>query len=128
MGNDVEVEPEYDKWKILIPVVKSSFDFSWRPDPDEPAFIYVWGNQSNNAETEPTIEYYSEGLGIEPVRKYMSNMVAKTLPISENWEVLLPVENFDFSWRPNPGSPPYIYVFGNQWNKAEIDVQSTGCD
>jgi len=121
MGNDVEVEPEYDKWKILIPVVKSSFDFSWRPDPDEPAFIYVWGNQSNNAETEPTIEYYSEGLGIEPVRKYMSNMVAKTLPISENWEVLLPVENFDFSWRPNPGSPPYIYVFGNQWNKAEIE-------
>ena len=32
---------------------------------------------------------------------------------------------FDFSWRPNPTSPPYIYAWGNQWNKAEdkISVQ-----
>jgi hypothetical protein len=121
MGNNLEVEPEWDKWKILIPVDKSSFDFTWRPDPNEPPFIYVWGNQSNNAETEPTIEYYSDSLDSEPVRKYMDNMVAKTLPMSECWEICVPVEEFDFSWRPNPGAPPYIYVFGNQWNKAEVE-------
>jgi|LakMenEpi03Aug12_release.lakeMendotaPanAssembly.Ray.scaffolds.fasta_scaffold00229_38 hypothetical protein len=114
MGN-TDVLPEYDRYNILIPIDKDSFDFTWRPDPREPAYIYVWGNQSNNAETEPTIEYHCEGAS---ERKYMNDRFAKTLPDMDNWSVLIPVEDFDFSWRPEPGSPPYIYVFGNQWHDA----------
>ena len=123
MGNDLEVEPEWDKWKFLLPIDKTSFDFSWRPDPDEPPYVYVWGNQSNTAEVEPTIEYYADGLTSKSKlnKKYMNDKVVKTLPISENWEILIPIEDFDFSWRPNPGAPPYIYVFGNEWNNAEIE-------
>ena len=114
IGN-VEVAPEWDRYSILIPVDKTSFDFTWRPDPREPAFIYVWGNQSNSAEKEPTIEYHCPGA---TERKYMNNKVAKTLPMVENWKILIPVDNFDFSWRPDPDSPTYIYVFGNQWHDA----------
>jgi len=114
IGN-VEVAPEWDRYSILIPVDKTSFDFTWRPDPREPAFIYVWGNQSNSAEKEPTIEYHCPG-AIE--RKYMDDKVAKTLPMIENWKMLIPVDNFDFSWRPDPDSPPYNYIFGNQWHDA----------
>jgi len=112
---EVDVSPEWDRYQILIPVDKTSFDFTWRPDPREPAFIYVWGNQSNSAEKEPTIEYHCEGA---TERKYMNDKVAKTLPVIENWKILIPVDNFDFSWRPDPDSPPYIYVFGNQWHDA----------
>ena len=112
---EVDVSPEWDRYQILIPVDKTSFDFTWRPDPREPAFIYVWGNQSNSAEKEPTIEYHCEGA---TERKYMNDKVAKTLPVIENWKILIPVENFNFSWRPDPDSPPYIYVFGNQWHDA----------
>ena len=114
MGN-VDVAPEWDRYQILIPVDKTSFDFTWRPDPREPAFIYVWGNQSNSAEKEPTIEYHCPAA---TERKYMDDKVAKTLPMVENWKILIPVDNFDFSWRPDPDSPPYIYVFGNQWHDA----------
>ena len=112
---DVDVTPEWDKYQILIPVDKTSFDFTWRPDPREPAFIYVWGNQSNRAEKEPTIEYHVPGA---TERKYITDKVAKTLPVVDNWKILIPVDNFDFSWRPDPDSPPYIYVFGNQWYDA----------
>ena len=111
----VDVAPEWDRYQILIPVDKSSFDFTWRPDPREPAFIYVWGNQSNSAIKEPTIEYHCPG---STERKYMTDTVAKTLPVADNWKILIPVDNFDFSWRPDPDSPPYIYVFGNQWHDA----------
>jgi len=112
---EVDVSPEWDRYQILIPVDKTSFDFTWRPDPREPAYIYVWGNQSNSAVKEPTIEYHTLGA---TERKYMEDKVVKTLPVIENWKILIPVENFDFSWRPDPDSPPYIYVFGNQWHDA----------
>ena len=114
MGN-VEVAPEWDKYRILIPVDKTSFDFSWRPDPREPPYIYVWGNQTNSATIEPTIEYHCTG-AVE--RKYMVDRVATTLPDIEKFKILIPVKDFDFSWRPDPHSPPYIYVFGNQWHDA----------
>ena len=117
VGN-IDVKPEWDRYQIMIPVDKTSFDFTWRPDPREPAFIYVWGNQSNSAEKEPTIEYHCEGA---TERKYMNDRIAKTLPVVENWKILVPVDNFDFSWRPDPGSPPYIYVFGNQWHDATTE-------
>ena len=115
---DIDVKPEWNRYQILIPIDKTSFDFTWRPDPREPAYIYVWGNQSNSSEKEPTVEYHCEGA---TERKYMTDRVAKTLPVVENWNILIPVENFDFSWRPDPHSPPYIYVFGNQWNDATTE-------
>jgi hypothetical protein len=112
---EADVVPQWDRYQLLIPVDKSSFDFSWRPDPREPAYIYVWGNQSNGAEKEPTIEYHCPSA---TERKYMLDRVAKTLPVPQNWKILIPVESFDFSWRPDPNSPAYIYVFGNQWHDA----------
>ena len=113
--DNIDVVPEWHKYQILIPVDKNSFDFTWRPDPNEPAYIYVWGNQSNTAEIEPTIEYHCEGA---TERKYINDIVAKTLPMEANWKRLIPIESFDYSWRPDPKSPPYIYIFGNQWHDA----------
>jgi len=115
---DAVVKPEWDKWKILIPVEQSSFEFTWRPDPREPAFIYVWGNKYNEAEREPTVEYHCPGA---TARKYMDDKVATTLPDMQRWTTLIPVESFDYSWRPDPKSPPYIYVFGNKWNDATTE-------
>ena len=117
MGN-VDVQPEWDKWNIVIPVDQSSFDFKWRPDPREPAFIYVWGNKYNEAEREPTVEYHCEGA---TERKYMDDRVATTLPEMDKWTILLPIDEFDYSWRPDPKSPPYIYVFGNKWNDSTTE-------
>jgi hypothetical protein len=95
----------------------ADFDFSWEPDPGDPPYVYVFGNQWWPAEIMPTIEYHVPG-AIE--RKFMDYPRAR-LPSQHNdaWKVLHPCE-WDYSWVPDPGDPPYVYVFGNQWHSAVI--------
>jgi len=100
-------------WKQLIPI--ESFDYSWRPDPNSPPYIYVFGNQWHDAMTQPTLEYHVEGA---KDKKFVTDIIAKVTPTQEHWKTLITVESFDYSWRPNPYSTPYIYVFGNQWHDA----------
>ena len=112
MSNDVVVLPELNRWVEVQAVDKSKFDFTWRPDPREPAYIYTWGNKYIDAELKPTLEYHCEG-AIE--RKYMTNDVS-VLPETNRWVTVEPIlpNSFDFSWRPDPREPAYIYVFGNE--------------
>jgi hypothetical protein len=118
MSDLVAVQPEADKWIEVQAVDSEMFDMSWRPDPREPPFIYVWGNKWIPAELQPTLEYHVPGA---TERKYMDELV-EVLP-NNNWNVLIPPANFDFSWRPDPREPPFIYVWGNKWVSAEF--QST---
>jgi len=108
----VDLEPEWDKWIELIPVDKNTFDFSWRPSPYEPPMIYVFGNKWNDSKTEPTLEYHVPGAEI---RKYMDYPVATTKIDMQYWTVSNTddLKTFDFSWRPNPFSPPQIYQWAN---------------
>lgn len=115
MTDIIEVLPEYDRYVTLIPIDKNSFDFSWRPNPHSPPYIYVFGNQWHKSTIEPTLEYHVPGA---TERKYIDDVFPKTLPNTRNWKTLLPVIDFDYSWRPDPHSPPYIYVFGNQWHDS----------
>ena len=109
MPDRVTLLPDSQAWRELIPVDHARFDFTWRPPVHDPPFIYVWGNQWNEAEVEPTLEYHVPGA---TRRKYMSNhaYVLKDMTSWSNYsdDDLL---SFDFSWRPNPYSPPQIY----QW-------------
>lgn len=108
MGN-VKVTPQWSLWKEIIPVDKDSFDFTWRPDPREPGYIYVFGNKWNDATVEDTLEYRVPGA---TERKYMMDDVATPLPNKECWSNMND-ETFDYSWRPNPYSPPQIYQWEN---------------
>ena len=118
MPEVVELIPEWDNWIEIQAVDKSSFDFSWRPDPREPAYIYTWGNKYISAELKPTVEYHCVGA---TDRKYMDNSVA-VLPEWDRWVIWNSIDkfNFDFSWRPDPREPAFIYVFGNTQYPAEI--------
>ena len=107
--------PDTTRWKTLLEV--ENFDYSWHPDDTEEPYIYVFGNQWHDAITEPTLEYTVEGA---TNRKFITDTIATASP-TDNWETIIPVDNFDYSWRPNPNDPPYIYVFGNQWNRAELE-------
>jgi len=120
MGN-VDVLPEWDKWKIHYEIDKSSFDFSWRPDPREPAFIYVFGNKQYLAEIMPTVEYHVPGATEYKFVEDIS-MKARLLPNSTKFEHLENCDGIDYSWHPDPWSPPYIYAWGNQWNKPEDKI------
>ena len=113
-----QLAQNYDRFTEIIPVDRTSFDYSWVPDPHDEPYIYVFGNQWNSAEIEPTLEYHVKGA---TQRKYMPQ-TAHVLPDYNKWRELIKVRSdFDYSWRPDPTSPPYIYVFGNQWNSGEVE-------
>jgi hypothetical protein len=93
----------------------SKFDYSWEPNPFDPPMMYVFGNQWNSAVLEPTVVYNTGGTEI----KYVDDIVATLAQDVTAWELLDDIVEFDYSWKPNPTEPPYIYVFGNQWLTPE---------
>jgi hypothetical protein len=122
MPEHIAVLPESDRWVEVHAVDKSKFDFSWRPDPREPAYIYVFGNELFDAIKMPTLEYHCEGA---TEYKYMDTPVAKLIANAKLFDHLENSYLEDYAWLPDPDSPPYIYVWGNQWNAPEdkISVQ-----
>ena len=98
-------------------LVDCEFDTSWVPHPWDPPYIYVFGNQWWSAEKMPTVEYHVPGA---TERKYMSWPRAELPQERTAWNVPdnLDVSDFDFSWVPDPGAPPYIYQFATQHQKT----------
>jgi hypothetical protein len=97
-------------------IAVSEFDYSWEPNPFDPPYTYVFGNQWNSAVLEPTVMYNVSGA---TEIKYVDGIVAQVAQDKTKWNLLDEIEEFDYSWRPNPTDPPYIYVFGNQWLTPE---------
>ena len=110
------VERHNNYWNTLV---DCNWDYSWVPDPGDPPYIYVFGNQWWPATVMPTVEYAVEGA---TERKYMDSPRAQLLNTHDNWYLACKDHafGFDISWCPDPGDPPYIYVFGNQWHLAEV--------
>jgi len=105
--------PQPELFTNHLPIAE--FDYSWEPDPTDPPMTYVFGNQWNAGVLEPTVSYSTGGTET----KYVDNIIAKIAPDKTKWELLDDIEEFDYSWRPDPTDPPYIYVFGNQWLTPE---------
>jgi hypothetical protein len=110
--------PQQLHWKTNEQIDSTQWDWSWHPDPADPPYIYVWGNQWHSAEFKASVEYHVPGA---TERKYMDRRAQRLPNYGDQWRVLLTVEEFDYSWEPNPFDPPYIYVFGNRWYSAEIE-------
>jgi len=112
-GRIVPNKQQLESFDILT---DSEFDFTWAPHPHDPPYIYVFGNQWYPANIMPTVEYHVPGAA---ERKYMDLPRAR-LPVkqTDHWHTLVKCE-WDYSWVPDPGDPPLIYVFGNQWWPAE---------
>ena len=103
-----------DRWELHESCV---MDFSWRPHPKDPPYIYVFGNQHWSAEIMPTATYTVPGA---TERKYIDYPCAQLLATHLHWDNISYYDyEFDYSWQPDPGEPPMIYVFGNQHWPAE---------
>ena len=119
----VDVLPEWDKWLIPDNIDKTSFDFTWRPDPREPAFIYEfatqWHDRGGPKYIHQSIIRLVSGKPIGQI-KYIHDIFAKTSKDKTNWIIPdnIDTTGFDFSWVPHPDDPPYIYQFGTQWQKT----------
>lgn len=108
----------YDEyWSTVAPNAQNTIDPSWCPNPYDPPYIYVFGNQWYSAEEMPTVEYCVPGA---TERKFVSDVHATLLPNTEYWEVPEEVNsaNIDFSWVPPPGEEPYIYHFSSEFQMS----------
>jgi hypothetical protein len=112
-------------WEILESIAEDEWDWSWRPNPLDPPYIYVFGNQWNAPQHRASVRYQVPGA---TEIKYMETRTRR-LGHPELFDTRLLVEEFDYSWEPNPFDPPMTYVFGNQWNPAVLEptvIYSTG--
>ena len=105
-----------DNWQVTT-THKVEVDYSWCPDPGDPPYIYVFGNQWHPPEIMSTVEYHMPGA---TERKFIETAVATILPDQSAWTVPEEVDasNIDYSWIPDPGSPPYIYHFGTDYQDS----------
>jgi hypothetical protein len=108
------LEQRTDHWHTLV---DCEFDYSWVPDPGDPLYIYVFGNQWWPATKMPTVEYHVQGA---TERKYMPYPRAQLLDNNALWTVPegIDLTTVDYSWVPDPGDPPYIYQFGTQHQRT----------
>jgi hypothetical protein len=60
-------------WQVTADV-PFEFDFSWVPDPHNPPYIYVFGNQHWTGERAPTVEYHVPGA---TERKFVQDVQAE---------------------------------------------------
>lgn len=114
VSEPIELEVEHDKWRTYASVDESKFDFTWRPDPREPAFIYVWGNKWYPGTIKPTVEYHCD---TATDYKHVPDLA----PLTNDISLFTNTKNityFDYTWRPNPTESPYIYQFPTQWAKT----------
>ena len=98
-------------------LIDCEFDYTWVPHPFDSPYIYVFGNQWWSAIKQPTVEYHAPGA---TERKYMLYPRAELTVCMDNWQVpdMVDTTTFDFSWRPDPGDPPYTYQFGTQHQRT----------
>ena len=112
-----DVEPvirkniKHNNWVILDKINELKFDFSWEPNPYDPPYIYKWGCKFHPVEVKSYVEYHV--VGATDV-KFMKDVV-ELHPDWDNWVIWKPIDksSFDFSWRPDPREPAFIYIFGN---------------
>lgn len=114
MEQTATVAADMNQWRILDDVAE--FDYTWRPNPMDPPYRYVFGNQWLTPEQRPALEYVVDSA---TELKYMSEPRARRVAKPEQFVTHVACE-FDYSWEPDPGSPAYNYVFGNQHWPPEI--------
>jgi hypothetical protein len=109
--------PDVDSrcWRPLVN--NAVIDQSWVPNPHDPPYIYVFGNQWYDGETMPTYQYRVKDA---TDKKYIKDLKAVLLPNKENWKIPDDIDDrmFDYSWVPNPHDPLMNYEFGTQWQKT----------
>jgi hypothetical protein len=100
-------------WWISYLCDYSTFDWNFEPVPWQSEFTHVWPT--------PWKEFY--GTYLVPragdIKHHYHTEIVPARLHPENYRVLVDCD-FDTTWLPHPWEPPYIYVFGNQWHRAEV--------
>ena len=101
-----------NNWTVPPDLDVDNFDFSWHPNPLESDYEYHFATQWQKAGGP----VYRGTAGVKCVDVQRATRIINM----NNWTVPpdLDVDNFDFSWHPNPLDSDYEYHFPTQWQKA----------
>jgi hypothetical protein len=100
----------YDNWDTIV----DNWDYSWHPDPGEPAYRYQFGTQyQKTGGPVYTVPGASE-------TKYINCLIWQKNTVDEHWVIPtgLTIKDFDLCWHPDHSEPPYIYKFGTQHQRT----------
>jgi len=91
-----------------------NFDYSWHPDPSEPAMIYQFGTQwQKTGGPRYTVPRAS-------LIKYVAAPRWTKVTHDPYWSIPkgITTESFDWTWHPDATDPAYIYQFATQHQKT----------
>jgi hypothetical protein len=110
-------------WMINYLTDYTGFDFLWEPVPWQNHQRHAWASQwQKDAGT-----YLVPKQGYTETN-YRTDHNLIRLPDLSVWNIPNPVENFDYSWHPDPTDPPLTYYFGTQWQRTGGPVYINGSD
>jgi hypothetical protein len=99
-------------WIVNYLADYTDWDWLWEPVPWQSNQRHAWASQwQKNSGT-----YLVPKLGYAETN-YHSEKIKMQADLS-NWQNVDSVDQFDFSWHPDYGDPPYNYEFGTQWQKT----------
>ena len=89
----------------------TGWDFLWEPAPWESDQRHAWASQwQKDSET-----YLVPKQGYQETNYHTDRTITR-LPNDEQWTAPNhDIEDFDYSWHPDPTDPPLVYQFGTQW-------------
>jgi hypothetical protein len=100
-------------WTIPEDVDGSSIDFTWRPDPCDPAYCYHFPTKFQKA-SGVTFLVQETGSGVAPSR-YSDAFAVRHFPVTQGWAIPENIVNPNLTWRPDPLDPPFIYKFPSEY-------------
>jgi hypothetical protein len=110
-------------WIITYLADYTGFDFLWEPTPWQAHQRHAWASQWQKDSGTYLVPKngYTE-------TNYRTDYILTRLPDPHLWNIPNPVENFDYSWHPDPTDPPLTYYFGTQWQRTGGPVYRNGGD
>jgi hypothetical protein len=101
----------------------TGWDFLWEPVPWQNHQRHAWASQwQKDAGT-----YLVPKQGYDDTN-YRTDRMLIRLPDPSVWDIPNPVDDFDYSWHPDPTDPPMTYCFGTQWQRTGGPVYRNGAD
>jgi hypothetical protein len=110
-------------WIVNYLTDYTNFDFLWEPVPWQSHQRHAWPSQwQKDAGT-----YLVPKQGYTETN-YRTDQKLTRLADTSQWNIPNPVDDFDYSWHPDPTDPPLTYYFGTQWQRTGGPVYCNGAD
>ena len=91
----------------------SGIDFLWEPVPWQSHQRHAWASQWQ----KDSGTYLIPKTGFTDTNYHTSPVITR-FKNCEGWITPDGIDNWDYSWHPDPADPPLIYQFGTQWQKT----------